>query len=352
MTSLPPPPSGPQQQQRGNGPTPSNGDKVKWIFGGLAVVLAIALAVVVTVLIVKPDSENASVAGTPSGPESDLASTSDTSSVNVITEDSTCDAWGSIGQQLATAEESVNWADRDYRVPATSWSSSQRAMYETVAKAMTAAAEKTRNLETRTPHRVLREVYGQFVAYTVRFVDRLPSYVENDDDLAAVVDGLSSALSGICSGVSSKAAAAVEPLLSEPDEPSSGLAGSSGADSQLFIERDLPVCAEWESNAKMFADEVAPWRAIDPNIPYGDWTREQQSVVEEVRPVMSASADELERLGRRSGNPVFEDFAVLAAQYRRAFVAALPAYTPRDNSLSATATYLVNSVLWACKAAS
>lgn len=63
-------------------------------------------------------------------------------------------------------------------------------------------------------------------------------------------------------------------------------------------------------------------------------------------PVISESANTIEALGRRSENPVLEDFAVLAAQYRRALVQALPTYTPVDQHLykaSLDATRAVNN---------
>ncbi|MDV7302972.1 hypothetical protein R4547_37035, partial [Mycolicibacterium fortuitum] len=55
-------PWGSQEQWAGGLAPSSGGGKAKWVLGGLAVVLAIALAVVVTVLVVKPDT------GTPAGP--------------------------------------------------------------------------------------------------------------------------------------------------------------------------------------------------------------------------------------------------------------------------------------------
>ena len=67
-------------------------------------------------------------------------------------------------------------------------------------------------------------------------------------------------------------------------------------------------------------------------------------------PVMTTFADDLERLGRRSGNRVIEDFAVLSAQYRRAYVQALSTYTPADNYLANAATYLAKTVEQACMA--
>jgi hypothetical protein len=90
---------------------------------------------------------------------------------------------------------------------------------------------------------------------------------------------------------------------------------------------------------------------LDPRIPASEWTPEQQSINDDVKSTISTNADDLQRLGRRSDNATFEDIAVLAAQYQRAFVIALPTYTQRDNFLSEAATFLVKSVDWACKAA-
>jgi hypothetical protein len=70
-----------------------------------------------------------------------------------------------------------------------------------------------------------------------------------------------------------------------------------------------------------------------------------QSLTDTVSPVISESANTIEALGRRSENPVL-DFAVLAAQYRRALVQALPTYTPVDQHLykaSLDATRVVNN---------
>lgn len=343
----------PQQHSAGRSQPPSGGDKTKWILGGLAVALAIALAVVVTVLVVRPDSESGGNSATPTagGSGSEFFSANDIGPVNIITEDLTCDAWGGVARAFASAEQSVNWSGRDYSIPATGWAPEQRSMYETVAKAMDGAANSALNLVKQTPHRVMRELYGQFVVYANAFVDRVPSYVAKDDDVAAVVDGMSSALSSICSAVAFHSAATVGPLVQSPQPRSVEPPSAASELSRRFLTDRNPVCVKWEASAKTFGHDVELWRAIDPNIAHSEWTPDEKTVMEAAGPVMSASADELERLGRGSGNAVFEDFATLAAQYRRGYVVALPNYTVADNPLSATSTYLVNSVLWACKAA-
>ncbi len=66
---------------------------------------------------------------------------------------------------------------------------------------------------------------------------------------------------------------------------------------------------------------------------------------------MTARAKELEDLGRRSENPTFQDFALLASQYQLAFVFALPTYTAEDGYVANAATYLPLAVNSACKVA-
>jgi len=52
------------------------------------------------------------------------------------------------------------------------------------------AADQTGNLVKVTPHRVVREMYEQFIAYARAFIEKIAQYQPNDNHLAAVVDGL------------------------------------------------------------------------------------------------------------------------------------------------------------------
>ena len=65
---------------------------------------------------------------------------------------------------------------------------------------------------------------------------------------------------------------------------------------------------------------------------------------------MSNLATTLEQLGWTSGNATLQDFATLAAQYQRAFVAAVPTYTPADQHLYNTAAYTAALVAATCTA--
>jgi hypothetical protein len=318
--------------------------------GGLAVLVVVALAVVITVLVVRPSGGGPTP--TPTNGNSDFASANDTGPVNIIAEDPTCEAWGRVAREYSDKTKTVHWGDRDVSVPAGSWTPEQRTMYETVSNAMTRAADQTTNLVKQTPHRVMRELYLQFIAYKTAFVQKIPTYVAADGNLAVVPDTIVSALANICSAIDYRSAQPIAPLVSVPTGPSAvSPPPDDPAAPTEFLSTANPICPDWASMVSTYDDETTAWLAIDPNVPVAEWTPEQKSINDAVAPVMSKNADEVERLGRKSGNPTLEDIAVLAAQYRRGYVVALPNYAAVDNFLAQSATYLVKIIDWACKAA-
>jgi hypothetical protein len=318
--------------------------------GGLAVLVVVALAVAITVLVVRPESGGSTSPTTQDG-DSEFASAGDKGPANIIVEDPTCEAWVRVGREYASKLTAVNWNDRDKTAPASAWTTEQRTMYETVGKAMTQAADQTVNLAKQTPHRVMRELYEQFIAYIHVFVDKIPSYSADDHNVAVVTDAIGNGLNSICSAITFRSAPPLAPLIPEPQTPLKIAPVGDPAAPQRFLPTANSVCPEWASTVSNFSDDTAAWRAIDPNIPATDWTPDQRAVNDAVKPVMSANADKLESLGRQSNNPELEDIAVLAAQYRRAFVTAIPAFTSADNFLAESAAFMVKTIDWACKAA-
>ncbi|WP_232004806.1 hypothetical protein [Mycobacterium sp. ACS1612] len=286
------------------------------------------------------------------GNGSDFASANDKGPVGIITEDPTCAAWSKVGGGLTDAEQRVRWPDRDPSVPAASWSPDQRTTFESVAQAMNGAADQAIALAKATPHRVMRELYEQFIAYARAFAQRIPSYTPRDNDLARVADGVGGVLANVCGAITYGSAQAEAPLVRVADPPSSVSPPSDSAEPRRLLTDDNAICSEWVSLLKKFLDDTASWQAISETIPATQWTSEQRAAYEAVVPVMSQFADDVEALGRRSGNAKIEDFAVLSAQYRRAFVNAIPTYTPADNYLASTATYIALTVDQACKAVS
>jgi hypothetical protein len=355
-----PPPAGPQggppqwgrQQPWGppSGPPPRRGGKGKWILAGIAVLAVIAVTVVITALVVGKDSGSSPNPTPTNGNGSDFASANDKGPANIITEDPTCEAWGRVAREYSAQTKVVNWSGRDQSVPASAWSAEQRAMYETVGKAMTNAADQTVNLATLTPHRVMRELYGQFIAYAETFTERIPDYVASDDNLAVVADTAGSALSNICSAIDYRSAQPIAPLISQPDAPTQVSALGNSARPQRFLSTSDGICSDLHPLISKFSDDTAAWRALDAAIPATDWNPQQKATNDAVASVMAAYADDVEKLGRRSDNPVLQDFLVLGAQYQRAFVKAIPTYTAADGYLSEAAVYLVGTVRWACEA--
>lgn len=348
------PPWGPQQQWVSGPPSPSNGGgKTKLLLGGLAVVLAIALAVVITVLVVKPDNAPNGPSNTAgAGPASEFASANDTGPVTIITEDPSCNGWMRISQDYADRTNAVDWGSRDSSIPATAWTPEQRTMYDTVGKATTDAVGRTEGLVQQTTHRVMRELFQQFIAYGNAFVEVIPNYASEHHNLSLTLNSVGLALANICSAIEHGSAQLVASSIPLPDPPTSAPSPADSAEQQRFLTSPNPICPEWRSTVLKFGDDTTDWLKIDPNIPAAKWDEAQRATNDAVIPVILENADKLERLGRQSKNPVFEDFAVMSAQYYRAFTKALPNYRPADNPLDAVASYGIKSVRWACEAAS
>ncbi|MCP2627744.1 hypothetical protein NLB33_33390 [Mycolicibacterium smegmatis] len=304
----------------------------------------------VTVLVVRPDDGDSTANGGPEDTKSEFASVIDKGPVEIITEDPTCDAWNNIAGQYSQAADAVNWEDRDFNIPASSWTPEQRSMYEAVGKAMTQAIDNSAKLAVETPHRVMRVLYEQFIAYTRAFIDRLPSYVAEDDNFVAASNGAGGSISNICGAIAYRSAQSIAPMVPPASDPIEVVAPQDPKAPTPFITEPNTACDDWLSLATKFSDDTAAWRETNKSVSAAEWDPTQRSINEAVGPIMSTNAEEMERLGERSNNGAFDDIASLAAQYRRGFVAALPNYKAADSYLELTATNLVRLINWACQA--
>jgi ABC-type multidrug transport system ATPase subunit len=329
---------------------PPRDRRLRWMPVAVAALVAVIAA---TVLVGGGDSAEKSATvsartpGSALGPPSRFASARDIGPVAVIVEDPTCAAWASINYILA-AREAGKIGDRDRSMPASAWTPEERALYQDAAQAMRSAAAQTVGLAQLTPHRVMRELYEQFIAYANAYAASISAYSPADNNLAGTADSVSSALAAICGAISDGSAAARGPLVAA--QASSPQVLPPGEDPHRYLSGPNPVCVDWKSTLEQFGARTAAWQQIDPNIPAYAWTPQQAAVNEAAVPVMSSYADELEELGRHSGNPTLQDFSTLSAQYRRAVVVAVPTYTAADNYLANAATYLSTAVLGACAA--
>jgi hypothetical protein len=278
-----------------------------------------------------------------------VASAKDTGPVTVITEDTSCAAWTSINNELANSGAGL-WNERDRSVPASAWTPTQRAQFIAAAQSMRGAAAQAVGLVKLTPHRVMRELYQQFIAYARAYAERVPKYTPVDNNLAGAANSASSALGAICAAISDGPAAARGPMVPPSAPPSDIAPVGNPVNPQPFLTTPNPACDDWKSALDQFGKDTAEWQKLDPNIPAIYWNREQKAVNYAVAPVMNTYASKLEQLGRQSDNPIWEDFANLSAQYRRAFVVSLPTYTPTDNHLANAANYASTTILGACAA--
>jgi hypothetical protein len=334
---------------------PNDNKNLKWALG---VVTAVAvLASVLAVVLIFGGGHSGM--NSSKGPQPQLGSSkdaaagvtsgSDSGPVTVITEDPSCLGWTSINNALATSGEGL-WNDRDRSVPASAWTEKQRAQFMAAAQSMRSAAAQTVGLVKLTPHRVMRELYEQFIAYARAYAQRIPKYTPADNNLAGAANSASSALGSICAAIADGPAAARGPMVPPSVAPKRIAPVGNPANPQPFLTTPNPACREWESALDQFGKNTAAWQQIDPNIPAIYWNHEQKAANYAVAPVMNTYASKLEQLGLQSDNPVWQDFANLSAQYRRAFVMALPTYSPSDNHLANAASYTSTTILGACAA--
>jgi hypothetical protein len=345
-----PPPQGPPpgyQQPWYPPPGPPNkGGGTRWlILAALVAVIAVAVAVIVVVL----HSNSGGKPKESTATASDVASAGDKGPVAVVTQDPSCSAWESINKTLAASADN-GWVQRDPSIPASAWTPDQRRQYEAVGQAMRNAADQTVALAKLTPHRVMRELYEQFIAYGRAYADHISQYSPQDDHLAGVANSTANGLGGICDSIAFDAAAKRGPLVPASAAPSHTSPPGDPANPQRFLTSTNPVCGDWGSTWLRFDSDTADFRGKDLTTAADQWTADQKAISQAVASKMSAWADNADQLGQRSGNPVLQDFGALTAQYYRAFVVAIPTYGTADSYLLAAGTSGGAAVWAGCQA--
>ncbi len=331
---------------------------LKW---GLAavVVLAVVALVLAGVVLLGGDPGKGSLADGASSSRnaaaSGIASADDTGPVSIIISDPSCTAWGSISNNLSSTLSLLGhgkWNERDQSIPASAWNDEQKKEYLAAGQVVRNAAAQTVGLVKLTPHRVMRELYEQFIAYARAFVEHIPTYTERDAALAGTAHSAASALAAICAAANNGSAAARGPLVEAQSTPTKTASPGNPTNPQRYLTGPNPVCADWKAALDKFGADTSEWTEIDPTIGATYWNPQQKAINLAVGPVMISLANKMQQLGRRSNNPTLQDFAELSAQYRRAFVLALPTYDPSDNYLANAATFLSTTVLGGCASVS
>jgi hypothetical protein len=343
----------PQQPWPAPVPPPKRGPW-KWILGGVALVAVIAVTAVVAVSFDRSSGANngngsASAKPTPSGSTSDIASANDTGPVGIITEDPSCAPWVPINNTLAAVERN-GWVDRDPSIAATGWTPEVRTQYQAIAQAMKNAADQTIPLIKLATHRVMRELYGQFIYYARAYAQSIPTYSVADNSLAQVAVSAHGIVSNICDAITLGSAAARGPLVPVVDAPSKTVTvGDPSNPVRLMSTPDL-ICQELDSTVRaylagaMFND----WSRTDSDLPASQWSPQQVELSKSISTIITDIANKMEEIGDRSSNPVVQDFLTLSAVYYRAYVVSLPTYTPDDKVLYYVGQYTPGLVRSAC----
>lgn len=309
-----------------------------WVLGGLAVLVVVVLTVAATLFVTGRQSEEAGP--DPANPSpttavdtSEITSADDDGPVAIITEDPTCAAWTPIRNRLVN-QDSRAWDGTEPSVPASKWSTEQREQHKSMADEMRAAAAQTVALARQTPHRVMRELYTQSIAYWRAYADKLETYVPSDDHLARVATTTANSVTWICAAIDGGSATARAPLVAPSPAPKRVQPPHDPDATPRFLEERLSVCSRWVSSVGAFAKAISDRISRGPNAPVEQWTPEQHEEYLDASLHMTAYANKLQALGVQSDNAVFEDFASLAAQYRLAYVESFTTHLLADTYLA------------------
>lgn len=334
--------------------SPTSGPTEKWSIR-VAVLLVLTLVTVVTHqgmprnAAPPPPATPASPAGPPAD-ASQIASAEDEDPVSIVTDDPTCPEWEPITAALNT-ELGNGWHQRDPSIPQTEWTDDQHTQYRAVAVAMRAAADKSVALAKQTPHRVMRELYEQAIAYWRAYADTVDNYRPSADHLAGAATSAAESIQSICAAIDFGAAAgrAALTLPGPPPVPESPLADP--AHPPRFITGASAFCSEWVTMVGDYDAATREWRdRHDPNLPASQSPPDLRELNAKAATVMQQNADRTQLQGLLSGNLTAADFAALSSHYRRAYAMALPSYGLPDTHLDDAASRLQSLTDHACRA--
>jgi len=348
---------GPPQQQWPNPVPPKKGGPAKWVLGAVALVAVIAVTAVIAVSCTKNGGNssgggNGSGGGTSAPNNSGIASANDTGPVGIITEDPSCAPWGPVATTLANVAAN-GWDKRDASIPANSWTPEQKSQYQAVEDALRGAADQTIALVKLTPHRVMRELYEQFIAYSRAYADRIETYTPSDDNLNRVSTSIVAVLNGVCGAITLSSAQSRAPLVSDGPVPNQIAPVGDVANPKRFMLTADAQCLNWRQTIDDFNHDPAysQWSKEDSNLPASSWTDQYKQENQAVTPVLKRIADGYLELSRNSSSPFAADLGALGAQYARAFVISIPSYSVADSQLYSVFSKVPSVMFAACDSA-
>jgi hypothetical protein len=327
---------------------PDKKNTVKWLLIAVAVLLVVAVTIGATLYFTRDNGGGTSTTSSSVVP-GDIASANDTGPVAIITEDPTCDAFIDINDSNAKIQP--DWeSQRRTLGPAAQWTADQRSQVQTVSTAMRNSADKVVDLAKRTPHRVMRELYEQYIVYARAYADSVNNYVPGDNFLASADVSFGNTVTGICNSITAKSAnrsLALEPAA----KPESVPAANDPNKPAKVVSASDATCGAWISNEDTFLNASTEWQKLDTSVPGSQWTPEQRATQLAAYPLLTALGSGMGSIGAQSGNPTLEDFGTLGELYLKAYVSAGESYLGSDSWLSYTGLRISNAIVAACHAA-
>ena len=206
----------PQQQPWAPGPPPKKrGNGWKWGLGALALLVVIGVTAAVTISVTRGRRRWRSHADgrylrfgkrRRQGPREHHHRRSQLRGVAPIN-----------GHWPISAERAGTTATRLY-LPRTGHLNNVRST-TTLAERCVMQPTRSVQLAKLTPHRVMRELYEQFIAYARAYSDAIPTYTSIDNHLAGVALSSSGALTFACTAIEWGSAQAWAPLIPIPESP-------------------------------------------------------------------------------------------------------------------------------------
>jgi len=334
-------------------PPPKKRGLWPWIIGAIALTAVIALAVTAGVQWGRGHDSGSTAAAPNPTVASDVTSANDHAPVGIITDDPSCGPWGPINDTVAASTKASRWEARDQTIPASQWTPDMRTIFQSSADAFRKAADQTVPLIKLTPHRVMRELYEQYVAYVRAWVDRVPTYTPPDFDLIVTGATIGGVLNGICQAITFRSAITRGPMVPAGPTPAAFAPIGDTSNPARFLTTPYPGCADWNriTDDVQHDPAMVAWNKQDSGLPASSWSPQYQAENEAVKPVLARIGDTAEKLGRQASNPVIDDFGTLIAQYQRAIAAGIPTYTQPDIYLIQTFQHGLGVMSAACNAA-
>jgi hypothetical protein len=313
----------------------------------LIVVIAVAATVITAVLLTRNGSPQSTT--TASTPTDGVASANDDGPLQIITDEPTCDAWTPIVTNARSAM-TEDWLQRDPTVPVAGWSPQLRTQYQSVGQALRTAADATVLLAKQTPHRAVRELYAQFIAYNRAYADALADYAAADNELLIAANSAASAVTAICSSITDRSAQARAAMVTPVPAPNPLPTVGDVSRPTRALTSANPVCQDWSDMVSQYLDDVAPMLAIDNSLNASQWTPQQKAAQDAAVASITQLSGRLRDLGARSANSVIADLANVAAVYMSAYAAAIPTHVSADADIYNVATGAIGVVWHGCQA--